>query len=138
MNSTELKSLFENSSTWNIINFCCVDRQAPQHVFKPDLPSPEALSNPLKTSDTLALKDLKADIESAIQDALKNAVTKGSDKPKLSPAVHIDGARAKPQATTAHLDQAGSGSGAQSQSSPAHGSVIGGEGRGSGLNPDSK
>lgn len=107
-------------------------------MLKPVLPSAEELSNPLKTSDTLALKDLKADIESAIQDALKNAVTKGSDKPKPSPAVYIDGERAKPQATTAHSDQAGSGSGAQSQSSPAHGSGIGGEGSGSGLKPDSK
>lgn len=111
-------------------------KEAPQPVVKPAPPIPAELSNPLKITDTSALKDLKADIESAIQDALKNAVTRVSNTAKSSPPLaHVDGARAKPQATPAHLDQMASGSGvAESQASQARGPVgIDGDGSGSGL-----
>lgn len=111
-------------------------KAVPQPVVKPAPPIPAELSNSLKITDTSALKDLKADIESAIQDALKNAVTRVSNTAKSSPPLaHVDGARAKPQATTAHLDQTASGSGvAESQASPARGPVgIDGDGSGSGL-----
>lgn len=111
-------------------------KAAHQPVVKPAPPIPAELSNSLKITDTSALKDLKADIESAIQDALKNVVTRVSNTAKSSPPLaHVDGARAKPQATTAHLDQMASGSGVpESQASPARGPVgIDGDGSGSGL-----
>lgn len=111
-------------------------KAASQPVVKPVPSIPAELSNPLKITDTSALKDLKADIESAIQDALKNAVTRVSNTAKSSPPLaHVDGARAKPQANTAHLDQMASGSGiSESQASPARGPVgIDGDGSGSGL-----
>lgn len=111
-------------------------KEAPQPAVKPAPPIPAELSNPLKITDTSALKDLKADIESAIQDALKNAVTRVSNTAKSSPPLaHVDGARAKPQATPTHLDQMASGSGvAESQASQARGPAgIDGDGSGSGL-----
>ena len=110
---------------------------------KPSLPIPEQSTDPQAKPDPSALKDLKADIESAIQDALKNAVSKDSEKTKPSPSVHVDGERAKPQATAAAPDPTASGSGAQSHSDTAHGSGIIGDavtgeaaGSGSGAKPD--
>lgn len=117
--------------------------QVPQALDTPALPIPAQSSNSPAKPDTSALKDLKADIESAIQDALRNAVSKGSEKTKPSPSVHVDGERAKPQATVAAPEQAGSGSGVQSPSHSTHGSVsvedavTGEDGSGSGLKPDS-
>lgn len=88
------------------------------------------------------LKDLKADIESAIQDALRNAVSKSAEKTKPSQDVHVDGERAKPQASAAPPEQAGSGSGVQAQNTSVHGSiedaVTGEAGSGSGLKPNSR
>ena len=111
---------------------------------KPAPPNPEQSSDSPAKPDTSALKDLKADIESAIQDALRNAVSKDSEKTKPSPTVHVDGERAKPQSTTAAPEQTGSGSGAQSQSDTSHGSgtigdAVTGEaaGSGSGAKPGS-
>ena len=101
----------------------------------------EANDDPLKATDSSALKDLKADIESAIQDALKNAVIKQSHKTNPSATVHVDGARANPQANAAHSDLSGSGSGVQSQTPQSNGKdiedAITGEGSGSGVKPDS-
>ena len=117
--------------------------QISQAVDKPALPIPEQSSDSQVKPDSSALKDLKADIESAIQDALKNAVSKGSEKTKPSPSVHVDGERAKPQATAAVPEPTASGSGAQSPSDAAHGSGIIGDaltgeatGSGSGAKPD--
>ena len=108
---------------------------------KPALPTP-GQSNEVPTKpDTSALKNLKADIESAIQDALRNAVSKESEKTNASPTVHVDGERAKSHSP----EQTGSGSGAQSQSDTAHGSGIVGDavtgevtGSGSGVKPDAR
>ncbi|KAL9986354.1 hypothetical protein ACROYT_G000492 [Oculina patagonica] len=118
--------------------------QASQTMEKLALPIPGQSSDSPAKPDTSALKDLKADIESAIQDALRNAVSKDSGKTKPSPTVHVDGERAKPQATAAAAEQTASGSGAQSQSDTAHGSGIIGDavtgeaaGSGSGAKPDS-
>ena len=112
---------------------------------KPAPPTPGQSNDSPTKPNTSALKDLKADIESAIQDALRNAVSKESEKTKPSPTVHVDGERAKFQASAAAPDQTGSGSGAQSQSDTAHGSGIIGDavtgeaaGSGSGVKPDSR
>ena len=108
----------------------------------PEQPS-DSSSKPSKP-DTSALKDLKADIESAIQDALRNAVTKSVQKTKPSEEVHVDGERAKPQIPEASPEQAGSGSGVQAQNISQQGSVgdaVSGEahsGSGSGLKPESR
>lgn len=119
--------------------------QANQAVDKPALPTPGQLNDSPTKPDTSALKDLKADIESAIQDALRSAVSKESEKTKTSPTVQVDGERAKSQATPAASEQTGSGSGAQSQSDSAHGSGVVGDavtgevaGSGSGVKPDSR
>lgn len=108
---------------------------------KPALPTPGQSNDSPTKPDTSALKDLKADIESAIQDALRNAVSKESEKTKASPTVHVDGERAKSHFS----EQTGSGSGAQSQSDTAHGSGSGREavtgdvaGSGSGVKPDAR
>lgn len=108
---------------------------------KPALPTPGQSNDSSTKPDTSALKDLKADIESAIQDALRNAVSKESEKTKASPTVHVDGERAKSHSS----EQTGSGSGAQSQSDTAHGSGSGREavtgdvaGSGSGVKPDAR
>lgn len=121
--------------------------EQPQPVEKFPLSLPEQPSDsPSKPSkpDTSALKDLKADIESAIQDALRNAVTKSAQKTKPSEEVHVDGERAKPQIPEASPEQAGSGSGVQTQNISQQGSVgdaVNGEahsGSGSGLKPESR
>lgn len=69
-------------------------------------------------------------------------MAKDSDKTNPSTSVHVDGARATPQAKAAHLDQSGSGSGVQSQTPHTHGSniedAVTGEGSGSGVKPDSQ
>ena len=108
---------------------------------KPALPTPGQSNDSPTKPDTSALKDLKADIESAIQDALRNAVSKDSEKTKASPTVHVDGERAKSHSP----EQTGSGSGAQSKSDTAHGSGSVGEsvtgevaGCGSGIKPDAR
>ena len=117
--------------------------QASQAGEKLALPIPGQSSDSPTKPDTSALKDLKADIESAIQDALRNAVSKDSEKTKPSSTVQVDGERAKPHSTAAAHEQTGSGSGAQSQSDTAHGSgtvgdAVTGEaaGSGSGAKPD--
>ncbi|XP_068736721.1 uncharacterized protein [Montipora capricornis] len=103
----------------------------------PSPSSPKKPSNRVTPTDTAALKDLKADIESAIQDALKSAVATESDKtkptPTVVPSVEVAGERAK-------TDQSGSGSAAQSLSSPVRSSgtqdAVHGEGSGSGDKPN--
>ena len=118
-----------------------VDAQAPQPEANPAPPSPPKSSDPLVATDTTALKDLKADIESAIQDALKNTVTKESNIKLQMPSVQVHGERIKPQTKATHSGQTGSGSDAQVQSSGVRGSgtedAVTGEGSGSGVKPNS-
>lgn len=133
---------YKGHFVFNFNRLRLVDAQAPQPEANPAPPSPPKSSDPLVATDTTALKDLKADIESAIQDALKNAVTKESNNKLQTPSVQVDGERAKPQTKATHSDQSGSGSGAQSQSSAVRASgtedVVTGEGSGSGVKPSSK
>ena len=133
------------SKDWFLCNFPCLfDLQQAQPEEKFPLSLPEQPSSAPSKPDTSALKDLKADIESAIQDALRNAVSKSAQKAKPSEEVHVDGERAKPQVPAASPEQVGSGSGVQTQNTPHQGSTedaMTGEthsGSGSGLKPESR